>query len=104
MISVLYRSFCRLSPAGDKCQSILHLPDLQSAGENACINHKVEAKDLNNFVLKDIQDLAVMALKDANAFYGCFFSRMKSRYMEDVSGMQKECGYLDVSKVIYSVL
>ena len=31
-------------------------------GKNACTSHKIEARDLYNLVLKDIQDLAAMAL------------------------------------------
>lgn len=48
-----------------------------------------------DLVLKDIQDLAGMALKDADAFYHRLSSRMESRYMTDASGMQKECGRLE---------
>ena len=32
-------------------------------GKNACTSHKVEARDLYNLVLKDIQELAAMALE-----------------------------------------
>ena len=35
-------------------------------GKNACTSHKIEARDLYNLVLKDIQELAAMALKDAS--------------------------------------
>ena len=38
-------------------------------GKNACTSHKIEARDLYNLVLKDIQELAVRAMKDADAFY-----------------------------------
>ena len=37
--------------------------------KNACTSHKIEARDLYNFVLKDIQELAAMALKNADTFY-----------------------------------
>ena len=59
-------------------------------GKNACTSHKIEARDLYNLVLKDIQDLAALALKDAESFYRRLSSRMERRYMTDVSEMQKE--------------
>ena len=59
-------------------------------GKNACTSHKIEARDLYNLVLKDIQELAAMALKDADAFYQRLSSRMERRYMVDASEMQKE--------------
>lgn len=37
-------------------------------GNNACTSHKIEARVLYNLVLKDIQELAKTALKDADAF------------------------------------
>ena len=64
-------------------------------GKNACTSHKIEARDLYNLVLKDIQDLATMALKDADEFYKRLSSRMESWYMADASGMQKECDRLE---------
>ena len=59
-------------------------------GKNACTSHKIEARDLYNLVLKDIQELAAMALKDADVFYQRLSNRMESRYMVNVSEMQKE--------------
>lgn len=59
-------------------------------GKNACTSHKIEARDLYNLVLKDIQELAAIALKDADAFYRRLSSRMERRYMIDASQMQKE--------------
>ena len=64
-------------------------------GKNACPSHKIEARDLYNLVLKDIQDLAAMALKDADVFYQRLSSRMERRYMADASEMQKECDRLE---------
>ncbi len=64
-------------------------------GKNACTSHKIEARDLYNLVLKDIQDLAAMALKDADVFYQRLSSRMERQYMADVSEMQKECDRLE---------
>lgn len=59
-------------------------------GKNACTSHKIEARDLYNLVLKDIQDLAAMALKDADAFYKRLSSRMERQYMADTNETQKE--------------
>lgn len=64
-------------------------------GKNACTSHKIEARDLYNLVLKDIQDLAAMALKDSDVFYQRLSSRMERRYMADASEMQKECDRLE---------
>ncbi len=41
-------------------------------------------------MLKDIQELAKTALKDADAFYQRLSNRMEHRYMADASQMQKE--------------
>lgn len=55
-------------------------------GKSACTSHKIKARDLYNLVLKDIQELTAMALKDADAFYQRLSSRMERRYMVDASG------------------
>ena len=73
----------------EECQTYNRL------GKNACTSHKIEARDLYNLVLKDIQDLAAMALKDADVFYQRLSSRMERRYMADASEMQKECDRLE---------
>lgn len=57
-------------------------------GKNACTSHKIEARDLHDLVLKDIQELATQALKDADAFYQRLSSQMEHRYMADASQMQ----------------
>ncbi len=54
-------------------------------GKNACTSHKIEARDLYNLVLKDIQELAAQAMKDADAFYQRLSSRMERRYLVDAS-------------------
>ena len=59
-------------------------------GKNACTSHKVEARDLYNLVLRDIQELAAMALKDVESFYQRISSRMERRYLADASEMEKE--------------
>lgn len=65
-------------------------------GKNACTSHKIEARDLYNLVLKDIQEMAKTALKDADAFYQRLSSRMEHRYIADASQVQKECERLEV--------
>ena len=59
-------------------------------GKNTCTSHKVEARDLYNLVLKDIQELAAMAFKDVESFYQRISSRMERRYLADASEMEKE--------------
>ena len=59
-------------------------------GKNACTSHKIEARDLYNLVLKDIQELAAQAMKDADAFYQRLSSRMERRYLMDASQTEKE--------------
>jgi len=59
-------------------------------GKNACTSHKIEARDLYNLVLNDIQELAAMALKDADAFYQRLTKRVEHRYLADISDIKKE--------------
>lgn len=59
-------------------------------GEDVCSSHKIEARDLYNLVLRDIQEMAVLALKDADAFYQRLSNRMECQYMADTVQMQKE--------------
>lgn len=55
-----------------------------------CSSHKIEARDLYNLVLKDIQELAAQVMKDIVGFYQRLSGRMERRYMLDASQMQKE--------------
>ena len=59
-------------------------------GCKVCSSHKIEARDLYNLVLKDIQELAAQAMKDADAFYQRLSSRMERRYLVDASQTEKE--------------
>ena len=59
-------------------------------GKNACTSHKIEARDLYNLLLKDIQELAAQAMKDADAFYQRLSRRMERRYLVDASQTEKE--------------
>ena len=65
-------------------------------GKNACSSHKIEARDLYDLVLKDIQELAAMALQDADAFYSRLCRRMERQYQTDASEAQRECEKLEV--------
>ena len=65
-------------------------------GKNACTSHKIEARDLYDLVLKDIQELATMALQDADAFYSRLCRRMERQYQTDASEVQRECEKLEV--------
>ena len=59
-------------------------------GRNACTSHKIEARDLYNLVLSDIQEVAAMALKDKEAFYGRLSRRMEKQYLADTDSLKKE--------------
>ncbi len=61
-----------------------------NVGCKVCSSHKIEARDLYNLVLKDIQELAAQAMKDADAFYQHLSSRMERRYLVDASQTEKE--------------
>ena len=59
-------------------------------GKNACTSHKIEARDLYNLVLSDIQEVAAMALKDKEAFYGRLSRRTEKQYLADTDSLKKE--------------
>ena len=59
-------------------------------GCKVCSSHKIEARDLHDLVLKDIKELAAMALKDADAFYQRLSSRMERRYLADTDQVRRE--------------
>lgn len=59
-------------------------------GCKVCSSHKIEARDLHDLVLKDIQELAAQALKDADSFYQRLSSRMERRYRTDTNETRRE--------------
>ena len=59
-------------------------------GCKVCSSHKIEARDLHDLVLKDIQELAAQAMKDADVFYQRLSSRMERRYRTDANETKKE--------------
>lgn len=58
--------------------------------KDACTSHKIEARDLHDIVLADIQELAALAVKDADDFYGRLSRKMEKRYEHDGVELQKE--------------
>ena len=65
-------------------------------GSMVCFSYKIEARDLYNLVLKDIQELEAQAMKDADAFCQRLNSRMERRYLVDASQTEKERKRLEV--------
>ncbi len=63
-------------------------------GKDACTSHKIEARALTDLVLKDIQDLAKEAMKDADGFYNRLAKRMEKQYHTDFTELKKEYGRL----------
>ena len=63
-------------------------------GCKVCSSHKIEARDLYDLVLKDIQELAAMAFKDANSFYERLSNRMECQYRTDTNETRKEIARL----------
>ena len=59
-------------------------------GKNVCTSHKIEARDLYNLILSDIQELAATAIKDADAFYARLSAKMEKRYRQDSTELQRE--------------
>lgn len=59
-------------------------------GKDACTSHKIEARDLYNLVLSDIIDHAIMALQDAETFYGRLTHRLEQQYSTDAGSLKKE--------------
>ena len=63
-------------------------------GRDTCSSHKIEARALHDLVLKDIQELAAEAMKDADAFYNRLAKRMEKQYRTDFTELKKEYGRL----------
>ena len=63
-------------------------------GRDTCTSHKIEARALHDLVLKDIQELAAEAMKDADAFYNRLAKRMEKQYRTDFTELKKEYGRL----------
>ncbi|MFT8890011.1 MAG: recombinase family protein [Ethanoligenens sp.] len=59
-------------------------------GKNACTSHKIEARDLYNLVLADIQKHAQKALQDSDAFYAQLTKKLELRQTVDAGTLKKE--------------
>lgn len=65
-------------------------------GKNICTSHKIEARDLYDLILNDIQKLADLALKDTDVFYQRLSKQMEHRYLADLSEIKKELAQLEI--------
>ena len=68
-------------------------------GKDTCTSHKIEARALHDIVLKDIQELATEAMKDADAFYNRLAKRMEKQYRTDYTELKKEYARLQSRNV-----
>ena len=64
-------------------------------GCKVCSSHKIEARDLHELVLNDIQELAAQAMKDSDAFYQRLSRRMENQYRTDTSEVRAEIRRLE---------
>ena len=64
-------------------------------GCKVCSSHKIEARDLHELVLNDIQELAAQAMKDSDAFYQRLSRRMENQYRTDTSAVRTEIRRLE---------
>lgn len=64
-------------------------------GKDVCTSHKIEARDLYNLVLKDIQDLAALALNNSESFYNRLSRQMERKYAVDASEITRELDRLE---------
>ena len=64
-------------------------------GCKVCSSHKIEARDLHELVLNDIQELAAQAMKDSDAFYQRLSRRMENQYRTDTSAVRAEIRRLE---------
>lgn len=64
-------------------------------GCKVCSSHKIEARDLHELVLNDIQELAAQAMKDLDAFYQRLSRRMENQYRTDTSAVRTEIRRLE---------
>nr|WP_243112506.1 DUF4368 domain-containing protein [Caproiciproducens sp. NJN-50] len=63
-------------------------------GKNACTSHKIEARDLYNLVLADIQKHARKALQDSDAFYTQLTKKLEQKQNVDEVSLKKELNAL----------
>lgn len=63
-------------------------------GKNACTSHKIEARDLYNLVLTDIQKHARKALQDSDVFYIQLTKKLERKQNVDEVSLKKELNAL----------
>ena len=63
-------------------------------GKNACTSHKIEARDLYNLVLADIQKHARKALRNSDAFYIQLTKKLEQKQDVDEVSLKKELNAL----------
>ena len=60
------------------------------SGKQACTSHKIEARDLYNLVLADIQSLIAQVMTDPDAFYDKLLHKLDGRQRSDIGELQRE--------------
>lgn len=60
------------------------------SGKQACTSHKIEARDLYNLVLADIQALVAQVMENPDAFYDRLINKLDGRQRSDVGELQRE--------------
>ena len=60
------------------------------SGKQACTSHKIEARDLYNLVLADIQSLVEQVMTDPEAFYDRLLNKLDGRQRFDIGELQRE--------------
>lgn len=63
-------------------------------GCKVCSSHKIEARDLYDLVLNDIQDLAEQAIRDKEGFYHRLATKLELQYCVDCGDLQSEYNHL----------
>ena len=63
-------------------------------GCKVCPSHKIEARDLYNLVLADIQELAAQAIRDEETFYQRLAKKLSNKYHTDAASLHKEMNRL----------
>lgn len=62
------------------------------AGKQTCTSHKIEARDLYNLVLSDIQSLISQVMTDPDAFYDKLLHKLDGRQRSNIGELQDADG------------
>ena len=60
------------------------------SGKQACTSHKIEARDLYNLVLADIQSLIAQVMTDPDSFYDKLLHKLDGRQRSVIGELQRE--------------